>query len=65
MKLSRFLTRALALFTRSHKCADGPMQGEAVILTEHSRASAWMEVRGEVGRYVEGEDGRLHWERLV
>lgn len=65
MKISRFLTRALALFTRTHRCHDGPMAGETVVLSEHSKASAWLEVRGEIGRYVEGDDGRLHWERMV
>jgi hypothetical protein len=62
MSLRRFITRSLALFTRLHRCADGPMQGAALILSEHSPNSAWVEVRGEVGRYVMGKDGALRWE---
>lgn len=60
-----FLTRTLGLLFRSHKCADGPMQGETLILTENSNASAWIEIRGEIGRYVRDKDGRLTWERLI
>jgi hypothetical protein len=39
------------------------MQGEQVALSEHSNSTAWLEVRGEVGRYVTDKRGRLTWEK--
>jgi hypothetical protein len=63
VSLRRFGSRLLGLFTRSHVCANGPMQGEELILSEHSPNSAWLEVGGTVGRYVlDKKTGRLKWE---
>jgi hypothetical protein len=63
VNLRRLGTRLLGLFVRTHQCADGPMQGEQVALSEHSNSTAWLEVRGEVGRYVTDKRGRLTWEK--
>lgn len=54
-------TRFLALFARASVCRDGPLLGEKLVLTEYSRSTAWVEVRGEVGRYVL-DKGKLIWE---
>jgi hypothetical protein len=63
MNWRRFMTRILGLSAQRYTCDNGPMKGETLVLTEESRSSAWLELRGEVGRYVVGADGRLVWER--
>ena len=63
MNLRQIGTRILGLFCSLHECRDGPMRGETLVLTEHDRATAWIEIRGEVGRYVRDRKGRLAWQR--
>ena len=62
MRIGRFLSRMLGLSAQSHVCENGPMEGESIVLTEHSPNSAWIEIRGVVGRYVSDGQGRLKWE---
>jgi hypothetical protein len=62
VNISRFLTRRLPLLFHGFRCNDGPMQGQKIVLTEYSRSTAWLEVNGQIGRYVANRDGRLQWE---
>lgn len=64
MRLRQLGSRMFDLFRAPHSCADGPMQGEILILSEHSTSTAWVEVNGERGRYVTDDRGRLQWERM-
>lgn len=54
-------TPRLPLLADAYTCADGPAQGARIVLTEHSRSTAWLDIRGDVGRYVL-QDGKLKWE---
>lgn len=56
-------SRILGLFTRSHQCEGGPLAGSALVLTERSTSTAWVEVRGEIGRYVINSKGDLEWQK--
>lgn len=58
-------TRMLDLFRSRHSCLDGPMAGEILTLTENSNASAYLVIKGEIGRYVADSRGRLTWERVA
>ncbi len=58
----RGLLRALGLFKSAHRCADGPMAGQELVLSEHSRNTAWVVINGEIGRYVLSR-GALRWEQ--
>lgn len=65
MKFQRLISRLqqkLGLCSTPHVCDNGPMEGESLVLSEHSRNTAWLEVNGQVGRYVTDKRGKLVWE---
>jgi hypothetical protein len=62
MNLHRLATRSLALLFNLRRCHDGPMQGAALVLTENSPNTAWIEVNGCIGRYVADKNGKLVWQ---
>lgn len=56
-------TRRLPLLYGLWQCQGGPCAGEWVVLTENDDKTAWIDWRGEVGRYESNNRGKLIWQR--